>query len=59
MEKLTRPAQQPPWHQAQLKDSVLQSGQPAASHPFIGSFGWLGSDKFCFYFFEGATANCL
>ena len=57
MEKLTRPAQQP--CQAQLKDSVLQSGQPAASHPFIGSFGWLGSDKFCFYFFEGATANCL
>ena len=33
MGKLIEPAQQPPWHQAQLKDSALQSGQPAANRP--------------------------
>ena len=31
MGTLTGPAQQPPWHQAQLKDFALQSGQPAAN----------------------------
>ena len=34
MGKQTGPAQQPPWHQAQLKDFALQFGQPAANHNY-------------------------